>query len=65
MIEENERREDPLRLLLNAREAAESLAISERKLWELTKCNEIPSVRIGRSVRYRLADLQEFISRHM
>ncbi len=51
------------RLLLNTRDAAKALAISERKLWELTNCKAIPAVRIGRAVRYDLHDLQEFIDR--
>jgi len=48
-------------LLLTAREAAEALAISPRKLWSMTNAGEIPCVRIGRSVRYDVADLREFI----
>ncbi|HMO14420.1 MAG TPA: helix-turn-helix domain-containing protein [Pirellulaceae bacterium] len=47
--------------LLRPREAAEWLKISERSLWSLTQSNEIPSVRIGRSVRYELADLIAFV----
>ena len=50
------------RLLLTAREAAESLSISERKLWELTNCGVIKVVRIGRSVRYSRAALEDFIA---
>ena len=48
-------------LLLKPHEAARALAISERKLWELTKLGEIPHVRIGRSVRYVAVDLQTWI----
>ncbi len=47
--------------LLRPREAAEWLKISERNLWTLTQRNELPSVRIGRSVRYDLADLRAFV----
>ena len=50
--------------LLRAREAAEMLAISERKLWDLTNRNEIPVIRIGRSVRYDSHDLSHWIERH-
>lgn len=53
------------RLLLTSREAAQALSISERKLWELTNRRDIPSVRIGRSVRYRPSDLDDFIRRNM
>jgi excisionase family DNA binding protein len=47
--------------LLRARDAAKYLAISARKLWELTNRGEIPAVRIGRSVRYDPADLRAWI----
>lgn len=48
-------------LLLRPREAADALAISERKLWELTRCGEVPAVRIGRAVRYDPRDLRRWI----
>ena len=46
-----------------ARQAAEALAISPRKLWSMTSSGEIPHVRLGRSVRYPIADLQRWIDR--
>ncbi len=49
------------RLLLTPREAAEALRISERKLWGLTASGQIPSLRIGRSVRYDINDLRDWI----
>ena len=48
-------------LLLNARDTAKALSISERKLWELTNAGDIPSVRIGRRVLYDPGDLQAWI----
>jgi excisionase family DNA binding protein len=51
-------------LLLSARDAAKALAISPRKLWELSNTREIPSIRIGRSVRYDVRDLREWIDSH-
>ncbi len=48
-------------LLLRPRDAARALAISERKLWDLTVRNLIPCVRIGRAVRYSPLDLQTWI----
>jgi len=48
-------------LLLRAKDAAQALSISERKLWSLTQSRDIPSVRIGRSVRYDIRDLREWI----
>jgi excisionase family DNA binding protein len=50
-------------LLLRPRDAALALAISERTLWELTRRRVIPSVRIGRAVRYSPSDLQAWIDR--
>lgn len=49
------------KLLLTARETAAMLSISERKLWNLTNENEIPAIRIGRSVRYSIDDLEQWI----
>ena len=49
-------------LLLNAKEAAEALAISPRKLWGMTASGEIPHVRIDRSVRYPVDDLKRWIN---
>ena len=44
-------------ILVDPREAARLLAISERTLWDLTFQREIRSLKIGRCVRYRVADL--------
>lgn len=49
------------RLLIDAKAAAEQLAIGSRTLWSLTKCNAIPSRRIGRAVRYCPAELRAWI----
>ncbi|MBI3407202.1 MAG: helix-turn-helix domain-containing protein [Planctomycetes bacterium] len=54
---------DDRRMLLTSKEAAERLAISERKLWQLTKDCDIPAVRIGRAVRYDPRDLIEWVER--
>jgi excisionase family DNA binding protein len=49
-------------LLLNARDAAEALAVSERTLFTLTKAQKVPCVRLGRSVRYSVKDLEDWIA---
>ncbi|MEQ8209403.1 MAG: helix-turn-helix domain-containing protein [Lacipirellulaceae bacterium] len=49
------------RILLKPAQAAESLEISQRKLWSMTNSGEIPHVRIGRSVRYPVEDLRRYI----
>ncbi|MCY2953426.1 MAG: helix-turn-helix domain-containing protein [Planctomycetota bacterium] len=51
-------------LLLTAREAAKALSVCEKTLWTLTKRGELRVVRIHRSVRYTLSDLQAFIGRN-
>jgi excisionase family DNA binding protein len=47
--------------LVNARQAAKALAISERKLWEMTKNGEIPHVPVGRAIRYDPRDLRAWV----
>jgi excisionase family DNA binding protein len=50
-------------LLLTPREAAQTLATSERTLWSLTAPRgPIPVVRLGRSVRYSTAALVQWIA---
>jgi len=49
--------------LLNYRQAAERLAVSERTLWALVARGELPTVRIGRSVKIDPVDLEAFIQR--
>ncbi|MDB4628023.1 helix-turn-helix domain-containing protein [bacterium] len=48
--------------LLRSNDAAALLAISPRKLWELENAGQIPSVRFGRTVRFRMFDLVEWIA---
>jgi len=50
--------------LMNPRQAAELLAISARTLWTLTNRREIPSIRIGRCIRYLERDLVAWIQKH-
>ncbi len=50
--------------LLDSGPAAAYLCIGKRKLWQLTNCGEIACIRIGRSVRYDIVDLDAFITRH-
>lgn len=48
-------------LLLTPRDAAQSLAVCEKTIWNLTHRGELPAVRIGRAVRYDVADLRRWI----
>jgi len=49
-------------LLIDRRTARRSLSIGDRRLWELTNCNAIPSRRIGRSVRYEPSELRAWVA---
>ena len=44
-------------ILVDPQQASRMLAICPRKLWQMTKDRQIPSLKIGKSVRYRVADL--------
>lgn len=50
--------------LLRPREAAELLAVSERKLWAMTheESPGLPHVKFGRSIRYPLGELLVWIN---
>lgn len=51
------------RLLLTPRDAAETLSVCEKTLWSLTHPRgPIRCVRLGRSVRYSVDALREFIA---
>ena len=50
------------RLLVSIREAAALLSISDRMLWTLTAPRgPITSIRLGRSVRYSVGHLREWV----
>ena len=53
--------QEPPRLALRPKEAAVSLGIGVRKLWELTNRGEIPSVKLGRCTVYPVALLGEWL----
>ncbi len=54
-------------LALRPREAARTLSVSPRTLWEWTRVGIIPCVRVGtgkrRTVLYPVADLQAWLAR--
>lgn len=51
------------RLLLTVPEAAEALAISRSKLYELLATNALASIRIDGSRRIPLSALEDYVSR--
>ncbi len=52
----------PVKLLLSSREAAAALSVCERTLWTLADEGQIPRVRIGKRVAYRVQDLEKWIA---
>lgn len=50
------------RLLLTVPEAGHALAISRSKMYDLLNSGHLPSVRIGRSRRVRVCDIQRFVN---
>lgn len=59
----------PSKVLLLRKEAAAVLSISERTLWKLSKSKKlapserIPFIRLGRSVRYSIDDIREWVAK--
>jgi len=50
-------------LLLDAKQAAETLSVCERTIRDLADRGEITAIRMGRRcVRYALADLERFVA---
>ncbi|PHS04369.1 MAG: DNA-binding protein [Blastopirellula sp.] len=49
--------------LLNSRQAAKLLSISERKLWSLANEGDLPCVKFGRTVRYDKEDIKAWINK--
>lgn len=50
------------RLLLNLREAAQALSVSDRTLWGMSAPRgPIPVVKLGCSIRYEVRALEEYI----
>lgn len=54
---------DPPRLALRVREAAEALGISERLLWDWTRGEGVPHVRIGNVVLYPVREVRQWLRR--
>ncbi|QDS91830.1 Helix-turn-helix domain protein [Roseimaritima multifibrata] len=50
--------------LLSEHDAAKWLGICQRTLWGLRATGEIPHVRLGRAIRYDVADLLQFVAQN-
>lgn len=49
--------------LLNLRQAAEWLAVSQRKVWQLSRDGMLPAIRIGRALRFAATDVNNLIEK--
>lgn len=49
-------------LAVGAQQAAAMLGISDRKLWSMTQAGEIPHVRLGGRVLYRVRTLDAWLA---
>ncbi|QEG35114.1 helix-turn-helix transcriptional regulator [Bythopirellula goksoeyrii] len=49
-------------ILLTRRQVAEAMNLSERYVFTLTKRGVLPQIRLGRSVRYRVKDVEKATS---
>lgn len=49
--------------LISTARVAEKLAVSGRKVRDLMKAGELPTVRVGRCLRFREEDVEAFIRR--
>lgn len=54
-------------ILLSRREAAANLGVAEQTLavWKCTKRHALPYIKIGKLIKYRKADLDQFISKNL
>jgi len=53
------------RLLVNEPEAARLLSLSPRTLFSLRQSGEMPFIQLGRAIRYRVADLYQWIEKNI
>lgn len=60
-IESGNKKQDIQQCLLNVKEASRYLCVCEKTLYNMTKKNFIPAVRMKRTVRYDIKDLDKFI----
>jgi excisionase family DNA binding protein len=53
------------KMLLTPRETAKALSICEKTLYALTKSGELRAIKIGRSVRYSVDDINNWIRKSL
>ena len=53
---------DYTQLLIDPKEAAKRLSLGSRTRWSLKACGAIPSLKIGKSVRFSVVELEAWIA---
>ena len=53
---------DAMRLTLRPDEAARALGVSPRTLFTWTKSGDIPSIKVGSCVLYRVVDIERWLA---
>lgn len=50
------------KLMLSPEEVAQALGVGRSKVYDLMRSDDLPSVKLGRTRRIRVADLETFIA---
>jgi excisionase family DNA binding protein len=61
MTEDTATATPPVSPLLTATAAAKIVGVSQERIWELSRQGKIPTVKIGRTRRYRAESVMEWI----
>ena len=54
---------DPSDRLLTVAEVAEALRVSTMTIYRMVKSGQLPATRVGRSYRFRRADVQRYLEK--
>jgi len=54
-----------MNVIMNKKEVAKLLQFSERKIDYLRQDGKLPYIKIGRCVRFRLEDIQDFLQKQL
>jgi excisionase family DNA binding protein len=60
--ERNQVKSDSIPYLLNAKQLAEHLAVPESWVYEQARIGELPSIKVGHYVRFRLDDVKNYLA---
>jgi len=64
VAESSKKLDNPRLILLTLKQTADYLNISRAQAYKMVKSGELPEVRIGKTIRCKIDDLDEYIKRH-